>query len=100
MEPAHKYLLVFVLYAVVGCATFAPQYRNGPETDPYPHGKQIEKTFYLIGDAGNSPQGGMSIGLQTLQNYFKGKKTKGDYTVFLGDNIYPDGMPPANDPQR
>jgi|TARA_R110002020_G_scaffold191187_1_gene390912 hypothetical protein len=85
---------------VIGCATYKPQYRELSETYSYPTDKTIERTFYLVGDAGKSPMGGMSDALTIFQKYIKDKDTEGDYAIFLGDNIYPDGLPPEGDPDR
>src|SRR5690606_16385131 len=52
------------------------------------------------GDAGLSPMGGMSGALATFQNYLKNEKISGNYTLYLGDNIYPDGMDPEGHPRR
>src|SRR5690606_295775 len=54
--------------------------------------KAIKNTFYLIGDAGNSPLGEMSLGLQAFKKQIENKDTKDDYVLFLGDNIYPSGF--------
>lgn len=88
----------FLLFA--SCATLGPQYRNPDEEPEYPSEKTVEKTFFLIGDAGYSEPGGMSDGLQTLQNFLATHETSGDYALFLGDNIYPVGMPAENHPER
>src|SRR5690606_14631073 len=55
--------------------------------------KEVDKVFYLVGDAGLSPMNGMSQGLTAFHKYISDKDTKGDYTLFLGDNIYPAGLP-------
>lgn len=92
------YFLLVALF--LSCATYSPQYRNTETTYSYPSEKKIEQTFYLVGDAGLSPIGGMSIGLTVFHNFIKDKNTKGKYTIFLGDNIYPDGMPPKTSEDR
>ncbi len=94
------YFTLFVLIFITGCATYGPQYKYPNAKPVYPSGKKVEKTFYLVGDAGLSPMGGMSDALKTFNNYLK-KETKPDnYTIFLGDNIYPGGMDPLYHPQR
>lgn len=70
------------------------------EVPVYPSHKKIEKTFYLVGDAGLSPMGGMSDALSAFRQFLQGKETKGNYALFLGDNIYPAGMDPENHPRR
>ena len=54
----------------------------------------------LIGDTGYSPAYGKSIGLQALQQYIRQNDTKDVHLVFLGDNIYPKGMPDEKDKSR
>ncbi|MAZ73623.1 MAG: phosphoesterase [Flavobacteriaceae bacterium] len=86
------YFLIATL--ILSCATYSPQYRETETTYTYPLNKTVENTFYLVGDAGKSPLGGMSTGLKVYQKFIKNKNTEGTFTIFLGDNIYPDGMPP------
>lgn len=88
---------IFSLFSAVlliaGCATPNAQYKfEDNNQNPLPN-KEIDKTFYLIGDAGLSPLGGMSNGLIAFKKHIERKPTDGDYAVFLGDNIYPDGLP-------
>ncbi len=94
------YPLFLILFLVSSCATFAPQFKENWENPTFPKQKEIEKTFYLVGDAGLSPMGGMSKSLATFQNYLKNEKVSGNYTIFLGDNIYPAGMDPEGHPRR
>lgn len=91
---------ILTLLIVSSCATYKPQYKYEEDKQNVFPDKEIDKTFYLVGDAGVSPENGMSLGLTTFQNYLKGKDTKGDYAIFLGDNIYPAGMPNKDDSYR
>jgi hypothetical protein len=78
------------------CASYTPQY--GLETGPYEHVKTYDEEekpihrFYLIGDAGyaNEPhtQELLSIISKKLD-----KEDKNTTLFYLGDNIYPLGMP-------
>ena len=94
------YLLFFGVFLISSCATYAPQFKDKEAQPVYPSEKKIEKTFYLVGDAGLSPMGGMSDALHTFNNYLKTEKTNGNYTLYLGDNIYPSGMDPEGHPGR
>ena len=87
-------------FVVSSCATLAPQFKDEDAKAIYPSNKKIEKTFYLVGDAGLSPMGGMSDALATFKEYLKIQNVTGNYTIFLGDNIYPAGMDPENHPRR
>ena len=98
-----NYKILFLLSLVASmfsaCATYAPQFKDR-ELPSYPAHKKIEKTFYLVGDAGLSPMGGMSDALTTFQNFLKEDNRSDNYTIFLGDNIYPAGMDPQDHPRR
>ncbi len=94
------FFLFFIAFFISSCATYAPQFRDKEANPIYPSEKKIEKTFYLVGDAGLSPMGGMSDALATFQNYLKNEKKSGNYTIYLGDNIYPAGMDIEGHPRR
>ncbi len=94
------FFLFFAVFVISSCATYAPQFKDREAKPVYPSEKKIEKTFYLVGDAGLSPMGGMSDALTTFQNYLKNEKSPGNYTIYLGDNIYPAGMDPEGHPRR
>lgn len=98
-----KLLAYFLgLSMLLACSTVKPKYKEGePKSDfNYPENKEIEKSFYLIGDGGYSPPGGTSLGLIAFKTYLDSVNKTENYTVFLGDNIYPDGMPPEDSPER
>lgn len=93
---------ILTLFLAFSCATVEPKYREGePKTDfGYPENKEIEKSFYLLGDGGYSPPGGTSLGLIAFKTFLDSVNKTENYTIFLGDNIYPDGMPPEDSPDR
>lgn len=92
-KPFYFFLILLLLNA---CTTYEAQYTNKNDKQNVIPNKEIDKIFYLIGDAGRSPIGGMSPALTALNKYIEDKKTKGDYTLFLGDNVYPAGLPKKN----
>ncbi len=102
MNKYNKLLIFFILLFLSSCASFGPKYAEGePQTNfGYPEGKDIEMTFYLVGDAGYSEPPNIPSGLLTLKNTLDTISSKNDMVLFLGDNIYPDGMPPKESPQR
>lgn len=94
-------LFVVVSFLLVSsCATYDPQYKNPKETYENYSDKEIEKRFYLVGDAGLSPMNGMSDALTSFNKYLKTETTSGNYTIYLGDNIYPAGMESPTHPRR
>ena len=96
-----KYLTlsILILLLINGCATFKPQYKNDISIPDYPKEKEVERTFYLIGDAGYAEFNATSFGLTGFKKAIDTVR-KDDYAIFLGDNIYPKGMPPKSDPDR
>ncbi len=101
MKFQYKLIILFLIALIFNaCATYDAQYVNDEvKQNQFPN-KEIDKTFYLVGDAGLSPQNGLSDGLKAFQDYISDKKTKGDYTIFLGDNIYPAGLPDKDEKGR
>ncbi|MGB7785646.1 MAG: metallophosphoesterase [Salinimicrobium sp.] len=103
MEKNNKFLTLIVLVALSACSTYKkPQYRDEESSQnfTYPSDKKIEKSFYLLGDGGYSNPGGTSEGLLAFKTYLDSVKQVGNYTIFLGDNIYPDGMEEEGNPLR
>ncbi|WP_272974079.1 metallophosphoesterase [Croceibacter atlanticus] len=94
--------LALVFTILLGCAPFQTTYKEDEKTSnwDYPTQKEKDKSFFLIGDAGYSQPGGTSLGLLAFKTFLDSVKSKDNYAVFLGDNIYPAGMPPKGDKLR
>ncbi|GAA3617075.1 metallophosphoesterase [Flavivirga amylovorans] len=92
------FLSLIILFIFSACATYKPQYKNSETTNSFPN-KEIKHSFYLIGDAGNSPLGMSSKGLQSFKKELS-KASKNSTALFLGDNIYPKGLPKKEDEGR
>ncbi|MFS4468631.1 metallophosphoesterase [Maribacter sp. 2210JD10-5] len=93
----NKYYVGIVLaFFITGCATYKAKYANSLDSQDITIDKEVSHTFYLIGDAGLSPIGGMNPALKI----FKEKLDQADANstaIFLGDNIYPAGLPDPKD---
>ena len=92
------FILILISTVINSCATYKTQIKNKTFNTTFPN-KKIAHSFYLIGDAGNSPIGTSSIALQ----YFKeelSKASKNSTAIFLGDNIYENGMPSKSHKNR
>ena len=86
------YALILLALLIGSCASYKAQYsEDGTEKD-IPEAKEISHTFYLIGDAGLSPEGGLNPALSTFKMHLD-KADENSTAIFLGDNIYPAGMP-------
>ena len=101
MKYTYKiYILLLTVIMFSACATYEPQYKNEDAKDRKAPDKAVDRTFYLIGDAGKSPIGGMSTALTIFNKHISNKNTEKDYTIFLGDNIYPSGLPKKGEEGR
>ncbi|WP_093302257.1 metallophosphoesterase [Salegentibacter agarivorans] len=102
MKKTNIFMSLTALLVISSCVSSDPKYREGEPTSNfgYPQDKEIDKSFYLLGDGGYSPIGGSSKGLIAFKSYLDSVKQSDNYTIFLGDNIYPDGMPAEGHPDR
>ncbi len=97
--PLCNFLILVLLFS--GCATKEAQYGrnaakeytlNAPEAS-------LKHTVFLVGDAGNSDTQDSKITLNYLKNRLELAK-KESTLLFLGDNIYPAGMPAPDKKER
>lgn len=91
-----KYRTLWLLFAFVvalnSCATYSSKVKVGANDATYPTGKELERRFFFIGDAGLSLNNEPSDALKIFQKAVAESSDK-DMVVFVGDNIYPSGMP-------
>ncbi|SEB52957.1 Calcineurin-like phosphoesterase [Maribacter dokdonensis] len=94
MKKIYAYLSVFIF--ITSCATYSTKYVDDKYAVDVDSSKEVSHTFYLIGDAGLSPIGGMNPALKIFKNKLD-KAGKNSTAIFLGDNIYPAGLPDPKD---
>ncbi|WP_192499834.1 metallophosphoesterase [Flavobacterium sp. PL002] len=91
--------LPIVLFLLQSCATKKAQYGSKVET-PVPQNEadtaKVTHTFFLVGDAGNADETEPQKMLQLLQEQLV-VANKNSTLLFLGDNIYPKGLPSKKD---
>ena len=90
---------LIIVFSLSACATYKPQLSSEVSSQEFPNEKEIEHSFYLIGDGGNSPIGTKTEALREFKSQLE-KVTKNSTAIFLGDNIYPSGMPNKRHEQR
>ena len=90
------YVYLILLLFITGCATYSSKYVDENLAVDVTETKEISHTFYLIGDAGLSPMGGMNPALKIFKDRLD-KADKNSTAIFLGDNIYPAGLPDPKD---
>lgn len=92
MKQTTKLLFCFsFLLTVHSCATFDKIQTTNSQVEKDLAGTNI----YLIGDGGKLENGQSSVALNALNEKIKSSK-KEDVLLFLGDNIYPKGIPAPN----
>src|SRR3990167_6047126 len=87
-------LPIFIL--VQSCATFKAQYSTKAKSEFSPNTDKVAHTFILVGDAGNGVFKDTVDYSSSLVNQLS-KVTKNSTLLYLGDNIYPAGMPNIKD---
>lgn len=95
---ANKYIFIICSALLLfSCATFRPQYGtatgSADKTDTILNNNNLDHRFFLIGDAGYASQPNSQKLLSLVKNKIKGAG-KNTTLLYLGDNIYPLGMPP------
>ncbi|WP_299125777.1 metallophosphoesterase [uncultured Winogradskyella sp.] len=85
--------IVIICALCVACASKKTQYKNDDNEIHSLPSKEIDRVFYLIGDAGKSPKNDLSTALQIFKKHISKNHSDKDYAIFLGDNIYPSGLP-------
>jgi hypothetical protein len=98
MKFSRYFVLALIVFFFNACATYNAQYKETNIVTKFPE-KEIAHSFYLIGDAGNSPIGTETEALKDFKEELN-KANQQSTALFLGDNIYPAGMPKKGHEQR
>jgi predicted phosphodiesterase len=99
MKKTSAFHLLVIAIIIQSCATFKPQYSSDTKQEIYPKDKKVVHTFFLLGDAGNGVVMDTANNSNSLVNALN-TATKNSTLLFLGDNIYPVGMPKTSDNKR
>ncbi|WP_370477618.1 metallophosphoesterase [Tamlana flava] len=84
--------IIIISLFLSSCATYKPQYANNQfESLSFPD-KKIVHSFYLIGDAGISGEAESAKAINDFKSELS-NASNNSTTIFLGDNIYPKGLP-------
>ncbi len=93
----HHLLGTLIALTISGCATYKASYKSESKTVNID--KPIAHSFFLIGDAGNANLGETTTALKHFKTHLD-QAPKESTALFLGDNIYPVGMPKKNKETR
>lgn len=91
----------FLFFAIIlnSCATYKTKYGEAVKPQVYAKDKTIAHTVYLIGDAGLSPLNDLNPALKIFKKVLNNADSNST-AIFLGDNIYPAGLPKKKDSSR
>ncbi|MDM9631405.1 metallophosphoesterase [Robiginitalea aurantiaca] len=92
---SRSFVLVVLFFSVCSCATYEPKYTDTEKAVPIEDASIPEHIFYLIGDAGYSPMDSLNPVLLRFRDRLN-KAPENSTAIFLGDNIYPAGLPGPN----
>ncbi|WP_411028967.1 metallophosphoesterase [Spongiimicrobium sp. 3-5] len=90
------YFFLILIFLFTACATYNAKYIDPTAANDVSSDKEISHTFYFIGDAGLSPSGQLNPALKQFKKRLDGSN-ENSTAIFLGDNIYPAGMPSKKD---
>lgn len=92
------FLSILLVVILQSCASYKASYsKEGKDwANTAIPAEQPVHTMYLVGDAGNAPLNGTTNVLKYLKTTLA-KESDNSSVVFLGDNIYPVGMPPKGE---
>ncbi|QMU65668.1 MAG: phosphoesterase [Flavobacteriaceae bacterium] len=91
MKTFKKIVYSIPILLISACATYKTQFAKSNIVTPNVS-KKIAYTFYLIGDAGNADINSSTKALEKLRKEMN-RTDKNATLLFLGDNIYPSGVP-------
>ncbi|CAM4113944.1 metallophosphoesterase [Zobellia roscoffensis] len=86
------FTLIALVSLLASCATSKTKYVSEAGKEDVVTSKEVAHTFFLIGDAGLSPMNGMNDALKIFKDKLD-TADKNSTALFLGDNIYPAGLP-------
>ncbi|MBA6157229.1 metallophosphoesterase [Tenacibaculum sp. S7007] len=93
--------LLFYIAVIIlsGCASYNAKYADNITQKTITSNKELVHSFYLIGDAGNANIGETIPSLTYFQKALE-KSNKNATALFLGDNVYPHGVPKKDHKNR
>ncbi|WP_298237767.1 metallophosphoesterase [uncultured Algibacter sp.] len=98
MKFQKRAILVALIFILNACATYNLQYKDKTVQSNFPD-KTIKHSFYLIGDAGIAGDSKSSSAITSFKAELS-KASKNSTVIFLGDNIYPKGLPKKGEEGR
>ncbi len=99
MRHIIKLVIILSLLFVASCATNKLQIDDKEVVSSTSDNNDLSHSFFLVGDAGYNSANNSNQVLSLLKNKLQ-NASKNTTILFLGDNIYPNGMPKKSDSGR
>ncbi len=96
------FTLVSIIFICTSCETSRPFYEKNArnwQSEQLPDEKFLSHTVFLVGDAGEPELDPLEPNFMLLKKHLE-EAGEQSTTIFLGDNIYPNGLVPEDDPRR
>ncbi len=101
MNKINSIITFIGVLSIYGCGSLYPNYLDEDASKIInTEDKNLEKRFYLIGDAGAADSEESSEALAAFNVLIENEDTASDHLIFLGDNIYPKGLPAKGEKGR
>ena len=98
MKINYTPLIVLSLLFTFSCASYKAKYADSSDNVAIGDvDKELEKRFYLIGDAGDAASEHGSKAITAFKRLIQNNSSTKDMLLFLGDNIYPAGLSGKNE---
>ncbi|OSY86921.1 hypothetical protein WH52_14145 [Tenacibaculum holothuriorum] len=99
MNSLKSFIYLIAIILLSACASYNAKYADNTAPKTVTSDKELVHSFYLIGDAGNAEMGKTIPSLTFFQKALE-KSDKNATALFLGDNVYPYGVPPKDSEER
>ncbi len=101
LQDVFRIFVFLSTVSVFACGHSSPFFNDKlpDRVAPPAEASQVESTVFLIGDAGEPSPDGNEPALRSLKRQIQ-LTPDSAYVFFLGDNIYPAGLPEVNDEKR
>ncbi|KAA3623846.1 MAG: phosphoesterase [Flavobacterium sp.] len=101
MKFFYQSIILILSSIFFSCGSYKPKFISEENTIPSTiSNSEIEKRIYLVGDAGGAPENETSLALKAFEKLTSELYTSEDHLIFLGDNIYDNGLPAKSHKDR
>ncbi len=101
MKFFYQSIILVLSSVILSCGSYKPKFISEENSSSSTtSSSEIEKRIYLVGDAGGAPDNDTSLALKAFEKLISSTNTKNDHLIFLGDNIYDNGLPAKSHKDR